>query len=257
MFPYFIFYAISLSSIYLKKETRDRNLRKICGAFAVLCLVALATFRDTSIGTDYEFYVVSTYKMALNYPSFSQFIYANGNNVEIGFNLIAWFTSHVLGDVRFIVFFFSILTTSFIYLGIQNYKKNCSETFAWFINCFLFFPVTLNLMRQSLVVSVCFYLLTKERVKIREIIISTLLLLTIHNSAVMILALYIIQKTISVERDRKRLWYKKAAFVCTLPGGGDLSAFHPVYRISVLYGCMRPLLFLVRQVLSQLPPLLH
>jgi EpsG-like putative glucosyltransferase len=151
------------------------------------------------VGTDYLNYVL-IYNNLSDF-SISQFLTDNTAGIEIGFFLLIKL-SKLITDSPFILFAISsFLTILFFYIGLKRYNiKYPALTYLLFL--LIIFPMTLNVVRQGIAISICFYALSfmierKPRAYFSWIFIASLF----HITSLFLLPLYFLVKVIKTQKN--------------------------------------------------------
>ena len=180
-----------LSSLFVWLSEKKKNI-KLFGIFGIAILTYIATVRGLDIGIDIKFYVLRTFQTAQIYKGdLIRYMSYNPDQVEPLYLLIEYIAANVFKNVHFALFAFSVLTNTFVYLGIKNLRGKIDVTLGWIAYCLLFYMVTLNLMRQFIAVAVIFYLFSNEKsLNWKRAIILSLLAMGFHISGFMGVFLY-------------------------------------------------------------------
>ena len=199
--PYIVAFSTSAAFCFIgetlmKKQKALKYLSFLFFAMAVLTLVALAGFRDDTIGTDIRTYVIHYFQRALNSNNMVRYITSHNDNIESVFLFITYIVSRFTRTVNWMYAVIASITYGCFFAGIYRYRRNISITFSWIIFILLFFSFSLNGMRQSMAMSILFlgsiHLFNKSYIKfILYMIIATLF----HQTAivgVMIMGIYIL-----------------------------------------------------------------
>lgn len=180
-----------LSSLFIWISEIKKSIR-IFSVFAIGVLTYIATIRSLDIGLDIKFYVLKTFQIAQSYKGdLAGYMAYNPDQVEPLYLLIEFLAANVFNNVHFALFAFSIITNIFVYLGIRNLRGKIDVTLGWIAYCFIFYMVTLNLMRQFMAIGIIFYLFSNERkLNWRRVIFFSLLAMGFHISGFMGMFLY-------------------------------------------------------------------
>ena len=188
MFPYLVVFLITTFIVYLSERKWKQNKIKkayIWGLIAVLILSVFAGIRNYDVGTDNYFYVLPGYTQAKRYMNaFSFYMHHDIYQLEPLYLILSYAAAKFFRSPHFIMFVLSLITNLFVYLGIVNLRKNLSISFAWLTYCFVFFNISLNLMRQSVAVAIVFFVFSYGEGKInwKKVTIFLLLASFIHIS---------------------------------------------------------------------------
>lgn len=192
---------------------RKKSL-KIILVFLAICVPSLlAGLRDSSIGTDVELYGNSWFRFTRLFNLKEYLDFAQRCSVGVIYALLNYVVALFTDDVKIFYFILSFLETAMIYFGIKHInnseryiwndkikiKKRGSEIslpFAMFCYYTIFYNNTLNLLRQSLAITIVFlaYGFLVNR-KYKTTIFLLILAVLSHSSAIfsfIILPLYLI-----------------------------------------------------------------
>lgn len=152
---YIIFFVISFILLYIAEKKIDEGKKKIILEILAIGLLSfLAAIRNVSVGTDVSLYVKPVFE--LSKINGIREIHAIWYNVEIGYKIfncvVAMFTS------KFSVYLFmqQAFILLFAYLGIKESLKR-DYSFVFLIYLFIFYNRSLNIVRQSMAISLCIY----------------------------------------------------------------------------------------------------
>ena len=151
--------------------------------------VLLAAFRNS--GTDLRTY----YNMFFNNSqlSWTNLIHERSFN-ELG-NTVLLFVTGKIGGFNLYLFTYSALSVVFIFLGLKNFVNKRYLGLSFFLYLMMYYPTSLNIMRQSAAVAVIFfgykYIFNKKLIKY---ILCVLLASTFHISVLFTLPFYFLIK---------------------------------------------------------------
>lgn len=207
MAVYIVGFIISTICIWLLEQKRTL---KLFGIIAIGILTYIATVRGLNIGIDIKYYVIRNYQTALAYKGdIWRYMSYNPDQVEPLYLLTEYIAANVFQNVHFALFVFSLLSNIFVYLGLKNLRTRMSVTLGWIAYCFLFYCVTLNLMRQFIAIAVIFYLFSSpEKLSWKRVIILSVIVMGFHVSGFMGIFLYAVYKFLG-DQTRKLLFLRK------------------------------------------------
>lgn len=139
---------------------KDKYFIRPLGIIAILLPCILAGLRDYSVGTDTSGYGRVVFDIARSSDSLSNFFRSQSLyvvNVEPLYKLLIYSISRVTDSVFWEFFIIELIVYYFVYMGLLN---ECPKRFFGLaVFCFnmLFFPFTLNLMRQSIAMAIIFW----------------------------------------------------------------------------------------------------
>lgn len=154
---YFLVFLISYGCFAISDffYSKIKSLSVSLAIFAVLLVVILSGVRDYTIGTDILVYGNSFFDMAgytNNFMNYRQTLSAFGSS-EIGYQLLNYIVHfftvnpHILYTIIAGIINFNILYTLFLC------RKIITPSLGWITYLLLIFPITLNLLRQSIALS--------------------------------------------------------------------------------------------------------
>lgn len=161
MLIYIVAFTFSSSLLYCAEKIREKKIRILITIIAILIPTVLAGCRANTIGTDVETYAIPYFNQAKNSSSFLSFLNNNTTSLlsEPLYYFITFAIARIFYDYHWALFFYSLLTIGFIYLGL----KRCNRIFKtpiW-LGMLLYYLVlynyTLNIIRQCIAVSIVFY----------------------------------------------------------------------------------------------------
>lgn len=211
IFPLFVFF---IAAFYREK--------KWSGILIILLMLFFSMFRGDMVGTDTLSYMERTHMTATVFPTISAALDL-GRYELLYYAVCVFIDTHNLSP-RLLIWFFSIITLLFIYLGCKRFKVNL----ALFLSIYVFLSIYLlsfNIARQCMAVSICFYgvsYLIETGKKKYYFFLWILIAALFHNSSVFTILLYPISL---LKMDRRLL--------------GTI-----VYLVSIV-GCLFPLTDLV------------
>lgn len=182
-----------LAEIFLKNKSKFLSIS--FSLIAILCLTWLCGVRDLSIGTDVGVYGNQFFQIAarssnlFNYINNLKGIY--GTSGEYGYLFLNYIISRFTNNTHIFLFIVGLIVNGIIYVSIYLLRDQISLVLGWLTFCFLFFGTTLNLLRQSISLSLVLLgvvLLYKKYKKIS--LIPFVVAILFHNSAVFALLIY-------------------------------------------------------------------
>ncbi|MFV0979108.1 EpsG family protein [Latilactobacillus sakei] len=194
MFIYIFSFFLSTFFVYVSGKISNKTLSHISGIIAILILSILAGQRDFSVGTDVMVYVVPDFfKAQLHTGNFLQFYTDENNGMEFMYMIVQYFGATFFKTPHITLFVLSFITNSFVYLGINNQLDIESKEIGWLAYCFLFYNLTLNMMRQSVSMAIIFYAFSNfKRITFKKTIIFIVLATLFHSSGVIGILIYIL-----------------------------------------------------------------
>lgn len=189
MIIYICVFILSITFTYFAEKSRNKINFILCSFIAILIPSILAGIRDSGIGTDTQVYVDSSWYIIETYANqpitiFIKDILNNNIQLEIAYNLIGYCIAVLGGNIHWFYFILNFIVLLFVYLTINDNKHNASMSLMMFVFLFTFYNISLNLVRQSLALSICSYAYKYiERKQWRNFIIFQVLAILTHNTA--------------------------------------------------------------------------
>lgn len=177
--------SLFLFSLVLKRGDIHGTLDYLFAYLACAPVLILAMFRDSDIGTDLSFYVIPIWEDSVAWADKTADLVLKWDGIEKAYLLINFLAGKISVDLEFLL----LVLQSFIMLPVLiaalKSKKYVSPVLFLFVYFFTIYNDTLNMVRQSLALSVSLlafvYLFNGEKKKAVGFYILTLLL---HGSAI-------------------------------------------------------------------------
>lgn len=194
LFFYMICFSISIlfskiyQGYYIKKDFIEPKIYKkfIWFILIIAIPVLISGFRD-NVGTDYNHYLTIYYNINLWPFEIAWKIYGN----EPLFFLLNKISYTVFNSEWGIFLISSFIIHFFIIWGIDFFKKDISIPFALFLYFLIFFNFGLNVMRQTIAISIVFFAIRYiYKRKLIPYIIMIFLASLFHNTAIICLIFY-------------------------------------------------------------------
>lgn len=155
MITYLIIIGISTLLAYLpiliEEKTKNKKLVILAKVVVILFPAVIAGIRY-NVGTDYA----GAYK-----PYFNEMLTGNHTyrmrKIEIGYELLNRIVIFFGGNFNILMFLCSLVTMTFIYLGLEHYKDKINIPLAFFFFMVIFYQKTFNLVRQMMSLAIIFY----------------------------------------------------------------------------------------------------
>lgn len=157
------------------------------GVLVVFFMLFFSMFRGDLVGTDTQGYLDDYSTTALNYT----YGFNVGKYEFLYYALCSFIYTHGLSP-RLLIWFFSVVTILFVYLGCKRFKVNVT-IFASIYILLLVYLLSFNISRQCAVVSLIFYassFLSEKNIKRYFFILFVLVASLIHTTSVFVLALF-------------------------------------------------------------------
>lgn len=192
MTPYIVCFALTCTTTFISSYYKKHGRRvEFCffSLISILLPCLLAALRANTVGTDMLIYGERLFNTSLK-TSFYDFVI--NRDKEWLYYFLVYISSHVFGDIRFQYFFIELLTFAPIYLTLMRDKE--SNRYAWlglWVYFFWLFPYSLNLMRQSIAISIIFWAFKYvERKSLKKYIICVLIASMFHFTALIGIIIY-------------------------------------------------------------------
>lgn len=144
MLIYIIFFLLSFLFIYL--SNKYENKKKFFVFLALFLLSFLAAIRDSSVGTDVNYYVKPIFINSVKYGFFEHYAL---ETKEIGYLFFNYIISLFTSNFNIYLFFMQFFMLFFAYKGL-NYINPKHKTLIFIIYVFLYYNRSLNVIRQSM-----------------------------------------------------------------------------------------------------------
>lgn len=204
MLIYIVTFLVSLGIIFFAEKNIKPKESKSAYLFVffywALILIAitlpslLAGFRDYSIGTDVLIYGNAWFNNATKASNF--FIYTKwAVSSSIGF-LYATFNyiiSRFSSNPHYFYFWYSFVESWIVFLGLKRNQDIINLPLGFATYLFMFFNLTLNVLRQSMALVILFYGFTYIRkYKIFKFLLTVFIAYLFHNTALIGILIYLI-----------------------------------------------------------------
>lgn len=161
MIIYLVVFVLSAIFFSYSEYCCRRREKIVCILIGIMLPAILAGCRGASIGTDVQVYGIWHYKTACVADHFMQYFSSVRNSLfsELLYHFLVYGLSRFFSNYHWGLFAYSLLTISFTYAGMNQYKKqmNTPLWLGMLLYYFAFYNTTLNAMRQSIAVSIVFF----------------------------------------------------------------------------------------------------
>lgn len=193
---YFIAFILSILLAVLTKYIVDKRLVLLINVIAILPPAIVAGVRDLSIGTDISNYGWFNFDAATHFSNLFDYIeYIRLNNkVEMGYSVLNFVVSRFTSSVNVFLFVLNFLTLLFVVLALYQLRNKIPIYYGLIIYYLTAWGTSLNVMRQSLAAAIvlfaiCMYV---KNNKIIPFFLFTLIAISIHQTAIIAVAVFII-----------------------------------------------------------------
>lgn len=199
MIPYIAVFASSIGLFSLSdKVKRTQKKYLIIIGIALLCL--FAGFRAVGIGTDTRVYLMPIYEAAKRCHSISEYLNSSFHaflwttdyvkDMEPLFSLIVLVVTKVTGSIYCVQTVIELCVILPLYFAIKK-RKSINLWIAMFVFCMAFYNPSMNMMRQSIAMSLGVlgleYWREKEK---RQAFICVIIAFLFHESSLLLLLIY-------------------------------------------------------------------
>ncbi|QOQ78664.1 EpsG family protein [Aerococcus urinaeequi] len=185
----FYFLLFTISSLLVGFTSKISNKLFYDKAFKIVMLI-ISLFLPSyfagirfGIGTDYFNYVSIFEKLTSNMHT----------DTEFGYAFLNTFVGNLGGNEHTLFFIVSFITHLFIFLFLYHYRKHLNVGLGFFIYLLLYYNFSFNAIRQSLSMAIILYSYTfLEEKNLYKFLITSLLAISFHNSAIVIIPFYFV-----------------------------------------------------------------
>lgn len=215
---YFIAFFMSCLFTYIANNKFNKNKKKsgiLFSFIAIFILAMLAGLRDTSIGTDVEYYLTVDLNSASNFSNF--FSYYNYCGEELLFALLVFVVNKCFNNINFLMFIIQLIMTILVYLEIYRNRKKYNMALSMFIYCIFVYPRFLNIIRQGIAISiVIFSMRFVENKKIKKFLTTIIIASFFHRTAIIALSLYFLYNNVKNNKKYNLLFIYCVIFIAVI-----------------------------------------
>lgn len=191
---YIIMFVITILFTYIAERNFDKKNKFIGVIFSILAIALpsiVAGLRNLDIGLDISVYVEQNFQTALQSQSFKECL---GNlNTDFLYIVINYIISRMSDNINVLLFIIELINMTLLYLFIYNKRKSIHMWLAMTVYLMVFYNISLNLVRQSLAISVILFSMRYvENKKIIKFIICILIATLLHSTAIFSIPIYFI-----------------------------------------------------------------
>lgn len=194
---------IPKSKKLIDKLKMTRALSVLFAAVGLLIPSILAGLRDFSIGTDIDLYGNVWFERAHRAGFFQYLRWATTSSIGMVYAILNYIVGMFTKDPH--VFYFVLMLTEFVlvYWAVTRFRENISVPLAMLIYYFLFYNITLNILRQSLALAIMTAAVScLARNKDKQFLVLWLLAGLAHSSALLMIVLLPL-KIYSKQREKR------------------------------------------------------
>lgn len=199
MIPYILIFALVLFLISLSErlESKYKVLSRIIAVIAIVILSLFAGFRNENVGTDVLVYV----KPYLIYMHNLGFKWAYQNlSSEILYICLTWIIDVIGGNINTLLFVITFIISFLVYQYAINNRKETDVVLTYAVYLFIYFGITLNLVRQSIAMAIILYSMKYLRKNdAGKYLLCVLIASGFHSTAIIMLPLYLIYRFIGTQ----------------------------------------------------------
>lgn len=152
---YLVIFFISAFFAYMYEKVKNKYIKKVYAALAILLPCLLAAFRKTGIGTDTLYYISDVFYKSLSYDNLFKFIQVT--NVEAAYLLINFIVSRITQNIQILYFVLQFIIQFFIFKSCDRMKKHVPVYFSYLTFLLLYYNRSLNMCRQTIALSIILY----------------------------------------------------------------------------------------------------
>lgn len=200
MAVYFGIFCLSLLASYgdYYVEIRQKNLKIISfllASISILVISALAGYRDYTIGTDVMVYGNPWFQNAVGMQG-NFFLYtkwAMSSSIGCLYATFNYIVAHFTNNPHWFYFWYSLVENSIIYLSIKRNKDIISPPLGWAVYLFMFYNMTLNVLRNGMAFAIILWGLKYIREqKLVKYLVVIFIAYQFHNTAVIAIVPYFV-----------------------------------------------------------------
>lgn len=165
-----------------------RKIAIVCVCVGLFLPSILSGLRDYSIGTDILLYGNRWFYIAGNTNFLVYLKWATSSDIGALYALINYVIAAITNNPHAFYFFLTLIEVSIVFLSLLQFRKEISVSFAMLVYYMMFYNISLNILRQSLAISLmiaAYICLCKKGVK--AFLIVWLLACMAHASAIVMI----------------------------------------------------------------------
>lgn len=198
MIIYILFISITVVFTYLSMRLENKRLKQIFFILSILFPAIIAGIRY-GVGTDH----LGVYK-----PYFVELVNSEEifyfSRYEIGYALINIFVAKFLNmGFEIVMFICSLITITFMQLGIRNCQEKINVTVATATFMLLYYQMSFNLVRQLMSIAIIFYAITLLKKSRLKYILLVLIACSFQKTSAIMFFIPIIEPICTLEKFKK------------------------------------------------------
>jgi len=218
---YFFVFFMSCIFTHMAHKAFDKNKKRlgiILSLIAILIPSVLAGLRDTTVGTDVDYYLTYDLQVASAYSNFIQ--YYNFIGEELFFALLVFLSNKIFNNINVLMFIIQFIMTSLVYIELYRQKDRFSMWLGMTIYFTFAYPRFLNLIRQGIAVSIVIFSMRYiENRKLSKFLITILVAILFHRTAIFALPLYYLY-TLTTNKNSNNTAYLMMFYIILIVGVG-------------------------------------
>lgn len=224
---YIISYLFISLVCLIKSQLNLKFFKAVCTVIIFIALLTIASGRANNIGTDISYYVELVFNNSKQYYSFQEFLYSH--QLEFGYDYLSFLCSRMTNDIHVVFLINHFFILFFVFCAINFFSRDykISSSFCLLLYIFSFYNYSLNIVRQSIAVSILFFFmffLFKKNYLI--FLIGTFFSVLFHDSGIVGLFIFIL---FVIYNFIKTFKYKRYLIVLFLLGTFIVILFSPMF----------------------------
>lgn len=180
---------------------RNNKFSKLLLTISVFILCFVAGVRASTVGTDVNVYVARLMEVSSNITNIVRYIQLSGSDLLFA---VVVFIGNLFGDIHFTLFLIELVAVIPIYILAYRRRDYYSFTGTILIYLLTMYCISLNLMRQSVAMSICilaydFYSSSKRKKAILLVLVAALF----HKTAMIFFVIFILENIIVNDKKNK------------------------------------------------------
>mgnify|MGYP004598912551 CR=1 FL=1 len=198
-------FVVTILCTYIAERTEKKEKKIVFVFFSILSILVpsiLAGIRTLDIGIDLQVYVEKIFLLATRCNTFKE--YFEVCNTDFLYMVVNYLVSRFTNNINWLLFVFELINMSLAYLFIYNNRKTNPMWLSMAVYLFLFYNISLNLVRQGLAISVILFSMRYvENRKFIKFLICIVVATLFHSTAVFTIPVYFIFNIIENAKHKK------------------------------------------------------
>lgn len=162
---YVITFLASSVFFWISEKSRNKYASIFFASIGIIIPCILAGMRADTVGTDVRVYVEPMYNAAQESANTATYMaqrwyviwrYMYMKDYEVGFSILIFLIQKMGGSFGVVLFVIELLIIAPIYLGLKKLKKPYPISISMLVFYFMFYNMTLNMMRQWIAMAILF-----------------------------------------------------------------------------------------------------